>query len=108
MVKRGDILISSHREEELQALWLAVNNSNLSTMKDYRITYNRESKQLHYNRKGVVQRIRCDNPFILKLYNKSYFEAARRLKKRSLLYVNEHFSDKADAERALLDDFTTQ
>jgi hypothetical protein len=29
-----------------------------------------------------------------------YFEAARRLKKRSLLEVNEHFSGKADAERA--------
>ena len=29
-----------------------------------------------------------------------YFEAARRLKKRSLLNVNEHFSDKADAKRA--------
>ena len=39
------------------------------------------------------------------MYNKSYFEAARRLKKRSLLGVNEHFSDKADAKRALLDSF---
>ena len=38
-----------------------------------------------------------------KLYNKSYFEAARRLRNRSLLDVNEDFSDKADAERALLD-----
>ena len=108
MVKRGDILISSHREEELQALWLAVNNSDFAPVKDNSITNDREPKQLHYNRKGVVQRTRCDNPFILKLYNKSYFQAARRLKKRSLLSVNEHFSDKADAERALLDGFTTQ
>ena len=38
-------------------------------------------------------------------YNKSYFEAARSPKKRSLLFVNEHFSGKADAERALLDGF---
>ncbi|MBQ3249052.1 MAG: hypothetical protein IJB03_05250 [Alistipes sp.] len=44
-----------------------------------------------------------DNLFSLNLYNKSYFEAARRMKKRSLLGVNEHFSDKADAKRALLD-----
>ena len=43
--------------------------------------------------------------FFIKLYNKSYFEAARRLEKRSLLGVNEHFPDKADAERALLDSF---
>ncbi|MBR5595745.1 MAG: hypothetical protein IKW47_05605, partial [Alistipes sp.] len=28
-----------------------------------------------------------------------YFEAARRLKKRSLLNVNEHFSGKADAKK---------
>ena len=40
------------------------------------------------------------------MYNKSYFEAARRLEKRSLLGVNEHFPDKADAERALLDDYS--
>ena len=40
-----------------------------------------------------------------KLYNKSYFEAARSLKKRSLLGVNEHFSGKADAKRALLGNF---
>jgi hypothetical protein len=43
-----------------------------------------------------------------KLYNKSYFEAARSLKKRSLLGVNEHFSGKADAERALLGNFYSQ
>ena len=40
-----------------------------------------------------------------KLYNKSYFEAARRLEKRRLLSVNEHFPDKADAKRALLYNF---
>ncbi len=40
--------------------------------------------------------------FCQKLYNKNYFEVARRLGKRSLLGVNEHFPDKADAERALL------
>ena len=39
-------------------------------------------------------------------YNKSYFEAARSPKKRSLPGVNEHFSGKADAERALLDSFS--
>ena len=70
----GCILISSHREEELQTLWLAVNNSDFAPVKDNSITNNGEPKQLHYNRKGVAQRIRCDNPFILKLYNKSYFE----------------------------------
>ncbi len=47
-----------------------------------------------------------DNLFFMNLYNKSYFEAARRMKKRSLLGVNEHFSDKADAKRALLDRFS--
>ena len=46
-----------------------------------------------------------DRLFCQKLYNKSYFEAARRLEKRSLLGVNEHFTDKADAKRALLDGF---
>jgi hypothetical protein len=50
--------------------------------------------------KGFLALLLCKN-----LYNKSYFEAARRLKKRSLLGVNEHFSDKADAKRALLDRF---
>ena len=49
--------------------------------------------------------MRCDNPYFMKLYNKSYFEAARRLRNRSLLDVNEDFSGKADAERALLDSF---
>ena len=38
-------------------------------------------------------------------YKKSYFEAARRSWNRSLLSVNEDFSDKADAEIAFLDDF---
>ena len=36
------------------------------------------------------------------LYNKSYFEAARSLGKRSILSVCEHFTNEADAERALL------
>ena len=43
--------------------------------------------------------------FTKKLYNKSYFEAARRPRKRSLLMVNEHFEGKADAKRALLYNF---
>ena len=42
-----------------------------------------------------------------KLYNKSYFEAGRRPRKRSLLNVNEHFEAKPDAERALFDNFFT-
>ena len=37
-----------------------------------------------------------------KLYNKSYFEAGRSPRKRSLLEVNEHFEDKPDAKRAFL------
>ena len=37
-------------------------------------------------------------PFCIGLL--SYFEAARRLEKRSLLMVNEHFPGKADAKRA--------
>ena len=40
--------------------------------------------------------------FSWKLYNKSYFEAGRCPRKRSLQSVNEHFEDKPDAERALL------
>ena len=36
------------------------------------------------------------------LYNKSYFEAARSLRNRSILGVCEDFEDEADAERALL------
>ena len=39
------------------------------------------------------------------LYNKSYFEAARSLGKRSILGVCEHFTNEADAERDLLDRF---
>ena len=49
--------------------------------------------------------VKFDRLFCQKLYNKSYFEAARRLEKRSLLDVNEHFPGKADAKRALLDGF---
>ena len=45
------------------------------------------------------------NLFLLKLDNKRYFEAARSPKMRSLLFVNGHFEDKADAKRALLDGF---
>ena len=41
-----------------------------------------------------------------KLYNKSYFEAGRRPRKRSLLFVNEHFEGKPDAKRALLGSFS--
>ena len=41
-----------------------------------------------------------------KLYNKSYFEAGRRPRKRSLPSVNEHFENKPDAERALLYSFS--
>ena len=37
-----------------------------------------------------------------KAYSKSYFEAARWLQIRSILYVGEDFADKADAKRALL------
>ena len=40
-----------------------------------------------------------------KLYNKSYFEAGRRPRKRSLHSVNEHFEVKPDAKRTLLDNF---
>ena len=40
-----------------------------------------------------------------KLYNKSYFEAARSLGKRSMLDVCEHSPNEADAERALLYSF---
>ena len=40
-----------------------------------------------------------------KLYNKSYFEAGRSPRKRSILGVCEHFEDKPDAEIALLGDF---
>ena len=41
-----------------------------------------------------------------KLDNKSYFEAGRRPRNRSLLGVNEDFEGEPDAERALLDSFT--
>jgi hypothetical protein len=40
-----------------------------------------------------------------KLYNKSYFEAGRSPRKRSILNVCEHSEDKPDAKRALLDGF---
>ena len=41
----------------------------------------------------------------LKLYNKSYFEAGRRPKNRSILGVCEDFAGKPDAKRALLGNF---
>ena len=44
------------------------------------------------------------NP-VVKLYNASYFEAARRLRVRSLLGVNEQPEIKADAKRAALYEF---
>ena len=40
-----------------------------------------------------------------KFYNKSYFEAARSLRNRSILDVCEDSENEADAERALLDNF---
>jgi hypothetical protein len=43
--------------------------------------------------------------FQKKLYNKSYFEAGRSLRSRSLLSANEDFEGEPDAERALLDGF---
>ena len=59
----------------------------------------------HYlcNKKGYPR----GYPFCLipNLYNKSYFEAARSLEKRSIVCLCEHFPDKADAKRALLDEF---
>ena len=36
------------------------------------------------------------------LYNKSYFEAARRLKKRSLLGVNKHFFRQGKSPKSLV------
>ena len=40
-----------------------------------------------------------------KWYNKSYFEAGRRLRKRSIQEVCEHSEGKLDAKRALLEEF---
>ena len=42
-----------------------------------------------------------------KSYNVVYFEAARSLTNRSILSVCEDLANKADAERATLDDFQT-
>ena len=42
---------------------------------------------------------------LLKFYNKSYFEAGRSPKNRSILGVCEDFEDKPDAKRALLENF---
>ena len=43
--------------------------------------------------------------FFEKLYNKSYFEAGRSPRNRSILGVCEDFEGKPDAKRALLDSF---
>ena len=63
------------------------------------------SNRLPINRKRVLTFVSHPLLLIKKLYNKSYFEAGRRPRKRSLLDVNEHFEDKPDAERALLGSF---
>ena len=42
---------------------------------------------------------------LLKFYNKSYFEAGRSPKNRSILGVCEDFEDKPNAKRALLENF---
>ena len=44
-------------------------------------------------------------PLLLKLYYKNYFEAARSPMVRSILNVCEQPAGKADAKRALLDNF---
>ena len=47
-----------------------------------------------------------DRPFYYReLYNKSYFEAGRRPRNRSILIVCEDFEGKPDAKRALLGNF---
>ena len=47
-------------------------------------------------------------PHLPKVYNKSYFEAGRRPRNRSLLEANEDFEGKPDAKRALLGSFDYQ
>ena len=42
------------------------------------------------------------------MYNKSYFEAGRSPRKRSLQEVNEHFEGKPDDKIALFDSFFLQ
>ena len=52
----------------------------------------------------MFNKLCCDIPFpfFLELYIKSYFEAGRRLKVRSILDVCEELEAKPDAKRALL------
>ena len=52
----------------------------------------------------MFNKLCCDIPFpfFLELYSKSYFEAGRRLKIRSILDVCEELEAKPDAKRALL------
>ena len=47
-------------------------------------------------------------PRLPKLYNKSYFEAGRRPRNRSLQSVNEHFEHERNAKITLLDNFAYQ
>ena len=47
-------------------------------------------------------------PLVEKLYDASYFEAARSLRIRSILGVCEEFEDKADAKRAASDGFSAK
>ena len=56
----------------------------------------------------MFNKLCCDIPFpfFLELYSKSYFEAGRRLKVRSILDVCEELEAKPDAKRALLGNFT--
>ena len=51
----------------------------------------------------MFNKLCCDIPFpfFLELYSKSYFEAGRRLKVRSILDVCEELEAKPDAKRAL-------
>ena len=64
-----------------------------------------KSKTHIINRIKRVSNLMLAPSYFEKLYNKSYFEAGRRPRKRSLLGVNEHFEGKPDAKRALLDSF---
>ena len=55
----------------------------------------------------MFNKLCCDIPFpfFLELYSKSYFEAGRRLKVRSILDVCEELEAKPDAKIALLGNF---
>ena len=59
----------------------------------------------YYTYVRILQTSSCQKSLYIqtkKAYSKSYFEAARWLQIRSILYVCEDFADKADAKRALL------